>query len=150
MKFFAAAAALAVATVAYAGAAPSFNDCSSNADLTISSFSISPYPLCVGKQVCATGTGKLSAPVTAPATLNVIGQYFGMNVYTDTQDLCALLAAQGHPCPVPVTLTAITSCINVKADAPTGIPVTLTVSATNGNGNSLFCQSASGVTAAKC
>ncbi|KAF9159551.1 hypothetical protein BGX20_002896 [Mortierella sp. AD010] len=150
MKFFAAAVAFAVAAVAYAEPAPAFTDCSNNADLTINTFSISPYPLCVGKKVCATGTGKLHAPVTAPATLNVIGQYFGMNVYTDIQDLCALLAAEGHPCPVPVTLNAITSCINVKGDAPTGIPVTLTVSATNGNGNTLFCQTASGVTAANC
>ncbi|KAF9353348.1 hypothetical protein BGX26_008872 [Mortierella sp. AD094] len=150
MKFFAAVVALAVAAVAYADPVPAFSNCATNADLTINSFTLAPYPLCVGKQVCATGTGQLSAPVTAPATLSVVGQYFGLSVYTDSQDLCSLLAAQGHPCPVPVTLNSITSCIGVKSNAPTGIPVVLTVSATNGNGHTLFCQKASGVTAAKC
>ncbi|KAF9113265.1 hypothetical protein BGX27_001909 [Mortierella sp. AM989] len=129
---------------------PPVTNCATSPDLTIDTFTLAPYPLCIGEQVCATGTGLLSTPVIAPAALNIVGKYFGQTVYTDNHDLCALLATQGHPCPIPVTLTSITACVMVKNTAPADIPVVLTVSATNGNGNTLFCQKASGVIAKKC
>ncbi|KAF9354631.1 hypothetical protein BGX26_007544 [Mortierella sp. AD094] len=147
MKFFAATVALIAAAVA--NAQVTWTNCAATADLTINTFALSPYPLCVGQNVCATGTGQLSAPVTAPSTLSIVGKYFGTTVYTDSQNLCTLLGAQGHPCPVPVTLNSITVCVLVKPNAPTGIPVVLTVSATNGNGHTLFCQTGT-VTAASC
>ncbi|KAF9165538.1 hypothetical protein BGX21_000771 [Mortierella sp. AD011] len=147
MKFFTAAVALLAAAVA--NAQVPWTDCAPGSDLTISEFTLSPYPLCVGEDVCATGTGSLSFPVTAPSTLTIIGTYFGVTVYSDSQDVCALLAVAGQPCPVPTTVTSITVCLLVLSTAPAGIQVDLTVSATNGNGDTLFCQSGS-VIAANC
>ncbi|KAG0213541.1 hypothetical protein BGX28_004177 [Mortierella sp. GBA30] len=148
MKFIAAIAALFVAAVANAQV-PFTNCATTPTDITIDTFSIAPYPLCIGQNVCATGTGTLSTPVIAPAKLTITGKYLGRTVYNDNQDLCALMAAQGHPCPIPTTLNAITACVQVKANAPANIPVQLTVQATNGNNHVLFCQTAT-VTAKNC
>ncbi|KAF9182454.1 hypothetical protein BGZ51_004720 [Haplosporangium sp. Z 767] len=148
MKFITAVAALFVAAVANAQV-PFTNCAPPTADIAITTFSLSPYPLCVGQNVCATGTGTLANPVIAGATLAITGKYLGRVVYTDNHDLCTLMAAQGHPCPIPTTLTSITACVLVKPNAPTGIPVALTVLATNGSGNVLFCQAAT-VTAGTC
>ncbi|KAG0032076.1 hypothetical protein BGZ82_006687, partial [Podila clonocystis] len=58
MKFFAAVATLVIAAVANAQA-PAWADCAppGTADLTINTFSVTPYPLCIGQNVCASGTG---------------------------------------------------------------------------------------------
>ncbi|KAF9182463.1 hypothetical protein BGZ51_004729 [Haplosporangium sp. Z 767] len=141
MKYFAAIAAFACLAFANAQTLPPITNCATGTtDITISSFTLAPYPLCVGQDVCATGTGTLSTPVVEGATLAITGKYLGRVVYTDNHDLCVLMAAQGHPCPIPTTLTSITACVLVKPNAPTGIPVVLTVIATNGSGNVLFCQ----------
>ncbi|KAF9417579.1 hypothetical protein BGZ94_009931, partial [Podila epigama] len=86
MKFFAAIAALFVAAVAQAQQ-PTWTNCAVGpTDLTISSFSVSPYPLCINQMVCASGTGVLLNPVIAPAKLSISGKYLGRVVYTDNQD----------------------------------------------------------------
>ncbi|KAG9325070.1 hypothetical protein KVV02_008542 [Mortierella alpina] len=147
MKFITAIAALFVATVA--NAQVPFTNCATGpTDIVIDSFTISPYPLCIGKEVKATGTGVLSTPVIAGAKLSIIGKYLGRIVYNDNHDLCKLMGDQGHPCPIPTTLTSITASVPVKSTAPANIPVQLTVQATNGNNHILFCQSAT-VTATK-
>ncbi|KAF9172380.1 hypothetical protein BGX21_003910 [Mortierella sp. AD011] len=143
MKFFAAAIALAAAAVA--NAQPTWTNCASGSDLTVTSMTLDPYPLCVGENVCATIVGTLSAPVTSPSTLTVIGTYFGVTVYSQSIDLCTVVS-----CPVAQSTTTLEVCIPVLSTAPAGIAVDLTISATNGNGNTLLCQSASGVTAANC
>ncbi|KAG0044551.1 hypothetical protein BGZ83_010243 [Gryganskiella cystojenkinii] len=152
MKFFATIAALACVVIAQAQTTiPPITNCASGAtDLTINSFTLAPYPLCVNQNVCATGTGQLSTPVISGATLSIVGRYLNKIVYTDNHDLCILLAAQGFTCPIPVTMTSITACVLVKPGAPVGIPVNLQVLATNGNGHTLFCQAANGVYAANC
>ncbi|KAF9331526.1 hypothetical protein BG006_005606 [Podila minutissima] len=149
MKFIAAVAALLVATVANAQVA--WSDCApaGTADMTVSAFSVTPYPLCIGQNVCATVVGTLSTPVIAPAKLAVSGKYLGRVVYSDNQDLCAILLAAGHPCPLPVSTTSITACILVKPSAPANINVQLTVQALNGNNHILFCQAAT-VVAQNC
>ncbi|KAF9988303.1 hypothetical protein BGZ80_008620 [Entomortierella chlamydospora] len=136
MKFFAAAIALAVAAVANAGSYVSFTDCASGSDLTLNTLYLDPYPICVGQDVCATITGTLSADVTAPSTMSIIGTYFGSTVYTQSLDVCTLVS-----CPVPQSTTSMTFCFPVLSSAPAGIPVVLTITATNGNGNTLFCGS---------
>ncbi|KAF8932736.1 hypothetical protein EDD21DRAFT_446996 [Dissophora ornata] len=149
MKFIASITAL-FAVAAVAQAQVPFTNCATGAtDLTINSFTLSPYPLCINSTTCATGTGQLNAPVTAGATLSITGSYLGVNVYSDTQDLCALMAAKGYNCPIPVTLTSITYCLFIKDTAPANVPVSLTIEATNGDGNVLFCQAAT-VTAQNC
>ncbi|KAF9312138.1 hypothetical protein BG003_006587, partial [Podila horticola] len=89
MKFFAAVATLVIAAVANAQTPPAWTDCAppGTADLKINSFSVTPYPLCIGQNVCASGTGVLSAPVIAPAKISISGKYLGRVVYTDNQDL---------------------------------------------------------------
>ncbi|KAF9081134.1 hypothetical protein BGX27_005059, partial [Mortierella sp. AM989] len=140
MKFFAAIVALVAASVA--NAQVPWTNCATAPAMTVTYFSVTPYPACLGKQGCFTATGTLNNPVIAPATLSIVGKYFGQTVYTDNHDFCALLAATGQPCPIPITMTSVTVCVLVKPNAPVGIPITLTVSATNGDGRVLFCQRA--------
>ncbi|KAF9955255.1 hypothetical protein BGZ72_003913 [Mortierella alpina] len=151
MKFIAAIAALIVAAVANAQTpSPPFGNCATGAtDMTVTGFTLTPYPLCIGQTVCATVNGTLSAPIVAPAKLAITGRYLGRVVYTDNHDLCVVLAASGVPCPVPTTVTSVTACVLVKPTAPANIPVALTLLATNGNNHVLFCQSAT-VTAVNC
>ncbi|KAG0239084.1 hypothetical protein BGW41_007927 [Actinomortierella wolfii] len=143
MKFSFAAAALAFAAVASAQQ-PAWTDCGiTPVEMTVTSFSVTPYPLCVGKPVCATIGGTLSAPIDGPdATLSVIGKFLGRVVYTDNQNLCDILSTTDHPCPVTTDVTSVEACIGVKPNAPAGINVLLEVKATNGNGNLIFCQKA--------
>ncbi|KAG0250543.1 hypothetical protein DFQ27_009368 [Actinomortierella ambigua] len=150
MKFSAAAATLAVAAVVSAQQ-PTWTSCATGAtDMAVTSFSVAPYPLCVGKPVCATIGGTLSSPISGTtAGLSIIGKYLNRVVYTDSKNLCEILANTEHPCPVDTTVTSVVACIDVKPTAPVGIPVQLEVKATNGNGNVIFCQKAT-VTAQNC
>ncbi|KFH73682.1 hypothetical protein MVEG_00896 [Podila verticillata NRRL 6337] len=150
MKFFAAVATLLVAAVANAQT-PVFTSCATpgTTDLVINSFSVTPYPLCINQNVCASGTGTLLTDVIAPAKLAISGKFLGRVVYTDNQDLCAITAAAGMPCPIDTTHTSITACVLVKPSAPANVNVQLTVQATNGNNRILFCQAAT-VTASNC
>ncbi|KAF9085582.1 hypothetical protein BGX27_003426 [Mortierella sp. AM989] len=147
MKFFAAAIALVAASVA--NAQDTWANCADKPDATIDSFINSPSPGCIGKQICVTATGQLSAPITNPSLLIITGKYLGQTVYTDNHDFCPLLAIHGHPCPVPATVTSLTVCVMLKDTIPANVPANLTIVATNGNGNTLFCQR-SLVSAAKC
>ncbi|KAF9417012.1 hypothetical protein BGZ76_004572 [Entomortierella beljakovae] len=144
MKFFTAIVATAIASVANAAFPTPTNCAPANADISISTFTIEPYPLCINQPACAIGTGVLHNPVTAGSTLSILGTLFGSPVYTDNQDLCTLLAAQGFTCPIPTTMTSIKACVLVKPSAPAN------VSAVNGGGTVLFCQTANGVMATNC
>ncbi|KAF9104955.1 hypothetical protein BGX29_000929, partial [Mortierella sp. GBA35] len=88
MKFLAALAALVVAAVANAQTMPPVTNCATTpTQITITSFTLTPYPLCINQQVCATGTGTLSTPVVQGAKLAITGRYLGRIVYTDNHDL---------------------------------------------------------------
>ncbi|KAF9122432.1 hypothetical protein BGW39_009735 [Mortierella sp. 14UC] len=145
MKFIAALVAL-VAVSAVNAQSPSFTNCATTpTQMTVSGFSVAPYPLCINKNVCATVSGVLSTPIVAGAKLAITGRYLGRLVYTDNQDLCTVLGG----CPVPVTTTTVTACVLVKPNAPPNVGVSLQIVATNGDGGLLFCQSAV-VTAVTC
>jgi len=149
MKFFTALAALVVATVASA-TSPTFTNCATGStDMTVTGFSLAPYPLCVGAQVCATVSGTLSAPITTGGLLTISGKYLGRVVYSDSEDLCTVLAGSGNPCPIAATTGSITACVTVKTTAPTNINVALTVTAINGDGNTIFSQCGT-ITAITC
>ncbi|KAG0207701.1 hypothetical protein BGX28_001097 [Mortierella sp. GBA30] len=151
MKFSSFIASLAVLAIANTQPPPPITNCATGTtDIIIDNFTLTPYPLCIGKSVCASGTGTLLTPVINPAKLAITGKYLGRVVYTDNYDLCVLMADQGHPCPIPTTMTSITACILVKSNAPANIPVALTVLATNGNNHVLFCQAANNVIAKNC
>ncbi|KAF9270916.1 hypothetical protein BGZ68_004623, partial [Mortierella alpina] len=71
-----------------------FINCAKAPEFQLTSVNWSPSPGCIGKELCAVGTGVLTVPIAAPAKLDLLGRYLGRIVYTDTQDLCAVLAAQ--------------------------------------------------------
>ncbi|KAF9380029.1 hypothetical protein CPB97_008612 [Podila verticillata] len=87
-------------------------------NLVTDSFSVTPYPLCVNQNVCASGTCILLTDVIAPVKLAISGKFLGRVVYTDNQDLCAITEAAGLPCPIPMNTTSITACALVKPSAP--------------------------------
>ncbi|KAF9919939.1 hypothetical protein FBU30_010347 [Linnemannia zychae] len=151
MKFTTFIAALFIAAVAKAQTMPPVTNCATTpTQIQITSFTLDPYPLCINELVCASGTGTLSTPVIEGAKLAITGRYLGRLVYTDNQDLCALLASQGFQCPIPTSMTSITACVLVKPSAPPNVGVALQVLATNGDGGVLFCQAANGVVATNC
>ncbi|KAF9343745.1 hypothetical protein BGX26_005254 [Mortierella sp. AD094] len=96
-------------------------------DLTTSTPGVlTPSTPCLGEEWCLTLTGDISNPILASATYNVVGKIPnakqpGGIFYTDSGDLCTLLAAQGTPCPVPVTTTSIKVCRPIKSCFPTGV-----------------------------
>ncbi|KAF9583536.1 hypothetical protein BGW38_009249, partial [Lunasporangiospora selenospora] len=106
----------------------------------LTSYTSTPSPPCIGKPVCFSVSGTLSAPIIEGGRINVVGRYLNRVVYTDNYDLCKLLADQGTPCPLPASTTDATVCINVKTNAPPNIPVNLTISAHNGDGNVVWCE----------
>ncbi|KAG0035534.1 hypothetical protein BGZ81_006911 [Podila clonocystis] len=75
-----------------------------------------------------------------PAKVSVSGKYLGRIVYTDNQDLCAVLASIGIACPAPITITGISLCLLIKTSCPANIPLQMSITATNGNNHFLFCQ----------
>lgn len=124
MKLFAAIATLLLAIVAAAQTVCTFgcNDCTGGTgELAVTSASITPNPLCAGQNACFTATGSLSVPITAGGNFVLVGKYLGRTIYTDTQDLCTLLAANGYNCPVPTSATSITLCFLVKANVPINV-----------------------------
>ncbi|KAF9216696.1 hypothetical protein BGZ59_008522 [Podila verticillata] len=141
--FITAVSALLFAAVANAQQ-PTWSSCAtaSTTDMTVSAFSVDPYPLCINEDVCATVTGTLLTDVIAPAKLDISGKFLGSVVYTDNQDLCAILEDAGHPCPLPKSTPSITACVLVKPSVPAIANVQLTIQATNGNNRILFCQDA--------
>ncbi|KAF9158513.1 hypothetical protein DFQ27_003588 [Actinomortierella ambigua] len=151
MKVTAALASLLFTAAVTTAQQPTWSSCATGAtDMTITSFSVAPYPLCVGKPVCAEIHGTNTAPIDgSTAVLSVIGKYLNRVVYTDSKNLCQVLANASLPCPVAVGTPYVKACIDVKPTAPVGIPVSLEVKATNGNGNVIFCQKAT-VTAQNC
>jgi hypothetical protein len=122
MKLFAAVATLILATFA-AAQHPTFSDCSlADSDLLVSSFTLTPYPLCIGYNHTITVTGFRTMPIIDYAKLKINGRYLGRIVYVDnTHDLCSLLAAHGSPCPVPTTQYTLSMSVLVKSTFPKNV-----------------------------
>ncbi|KAF9156658.1 hypothetical protein BG015_002862 [Linnemannia schmuckeri] len=118
-----------------------FSNCATGpTQFNLNSFGMVPYPLCINKNMCLTGTGALTTPVIEGAQFAITGKYLGRVVYTDNHDLCILLAASGFPCPVPVNVPSLTACVLVKPNCPANIGMAMTFAATNGDGGILYCQ----------
>ncbi|CAO3568977.1 unnamed protein product [Mortierella alpina] len=110
----------------------------------------SPSPACIAKELCAVGTGTLDTAIIQGATVVMSGRYLGRLVYTDEQDLCAVLAAQGTPCPVAAGTTVLKGCVTIKKNAPPNIAVEFRTVATNGDGGLIFCAKVDKATAVNC
>ncbi|KAF9905838.1 hypothetical protein EC991_001243 [Linnemannia zychae] len=151
MKFIAfALSALALLRLSHAQS-PFFTNCAmfTPTQLAIQYFSVTPYPLCINKDVTFSIMGTLSAPLDQGSYLTMEGRYLGRLVYTDTQSLCTLLIWSGRPCPVPITANFFDLSLLVKPNAPPNVAVELTVTARNAAQNLIFCQKAT-VTAVFC
>ncbi|KAG0312458.1 hypothetical protein BGZ97_011177 [Linnemannia gamsii] len=121
-------------------APPVFTNCHPGPTQQIGTiFSVNPYPLCTGLNVCMTAQGSLVVPITAGGQLAIRGFYLGRSVYVDNQDLCTVLALSGYPCPVPYTFTSVTMCVRVKS-IPLNMALRMQFSAVNGDGGVIFCQ----------
>ncbi|KAF9272127.1 hypothetical protein BGZ68_002687 [Mortierella alpina] len=106
----------------------------------LTSVNWSPSPGCIGKELCAVGTGVLTEPLIAGAKLEVHGKWgAGHTVYMDRFDLCAVLAAQGTPCPIPAGPAVLKGCIKIKDNTPANNAVIFTTTAINGNNHLIFC-----------
>ncbi|KAF8944213.1 hypothetical protein BGZ47_004519 [Haplosporangium gracile] len=113
-----------------------------NAQLSVISASISPFPMCIGKQFCLTLTGTLSKPILQGAKYSIGGRLFGTPAYSDYgADLCSLLAANGTPCPVAAGPATLTVCRDIKSNLPANLRVlSWEYSAINPDGTRIFNQ----------
>ncbi|KAF9209211.1 hypothetical protein BGZ59_010223 [Podila verticillata] len=146
MKLLPTIATLAVIAVTHARTLispyPVSGDCASpgTTDQIVTDFNLTPSDYCIGKSYTVTTTGSLVNDVIAPAKITITGKFLGRIVYTDQQDLCALLAAAGTPCPVAKTANALSFALTVKPSLPGGIQFGYTYQAINGNNRILFCR----------
>ncbi|KAG0076673.1 hypothetical protein BGZ90_008357 [Linnemannia elongata] len=117
MKFITAITALAtaaaVASAEFQIPPPSnFSSCASGpTQLALTSFTLSPSPLCRGKEFCYTAPGNLSASIIDGATMSTTARFLGRLVYTDNANLCDTLVASGHKgCPIPAGSVTLRIC----------------------------------------
>ncbi|KAG0233190.1 hypothetical protein BGW42_007668 [Actinomortierella wolfii] len=141
MKLYAAIATLVAAAVASAQETPKFEACNKNtpAQFEFDQFNISTPLLCPKEEVCVTGRGNLSAPIVEYSELMFTGKYLGRVVYLERRNLCELMAAQGHPCPVLTSLASFNACFKLR-DRVWPTVMSLEIKAENGDGGLLFCQ----------
>ncbi|KAK3846410.1 MAG: hypothetical protein J3R72DRAFT_515533, partial [Linnemannia gamsii] len=105
-----------------------------------SNYTITPSPMCVGKQFCLTASGTLSTGIIEGSKYSIKGTYLGRLVYTDRKDLCPLLAASGTPCPIPAGAFNLRLCNILKPNFPPNLPSEYEFQATNGDGGMIFTQ----------
>ncbi|KAG0262773.1 hypothetical protein BGZ95_003962 [Linnemannia exigua] len=111
-------------------------------------YTVTPSPMCIGKDVCLTASGTLSTDIIEGSTYSFIGRYLGRLFYVDSnKDLCALLAASGTPCPVPAGAFNLKVCLLLRPNLPPNWPVEYQFEAINGDGGRLFAQKTTGFTA---
>lgn len=118
MKIFAAFIG-SVALACTAAAQMEYTNCATTpTQFQMTSANWSPSPACIGKELCAVGTGILDKPIVQGAKLALTGRYLNRLVYTDNHDLCAILAAQDTPCPVAAGAAVLKGCVKIKENAP--------------------------------
>ncbi|KAG9324917.1 hypothetical protein KVV02_008479 [Mortierella alpina] len=150
MKIFATLVGF-VALACTAAAQMNYTNCATSpTQFHMTSVTWSPSPACIGKNLCAVGTGTLDVPIIQGAKLSLSGKYLGRVVYTDNQDLCAVLAAQGTPCPVAAGAAVLKGCVKIKESAPPNVGCAFTTLATNGDGGLLFCARVDDARASVC
>jgi len=98
-----------------------WNDCSPpSADQTVTNFTLKPT-FCPGMNYTVISTGLTSKDIIAPSKLQILGKYLGRIVYSDNQDLCALLAASGTPCPVAAGTAILSFDVLLKPTWPLNV-----------------------------
>ncbi|KAF9543412.1 hypothetical protein EC957_000923 [Mortierella hygrophila] len=103
---------------------------------------------CIGEKVCGTLTGTFEKPIIQGAKLDIIVRYLNKITSTFNADLCTVLAESGYNCPIAAGPKTLHACVKYNGTI-VNVPGSTTVSARNGDGNTLFCQ-ASVVTNQNC
>ncbi|KAH7041808.1 hypothetical protein BKA57DRAFT_472717 [Linnemannia elongata] len=146
MKLITAITALATAAAVACALPPpgNFSSCDSYPkQLALTSFTINPSPVCIGKKFCYTATGNLSSSIIDGATLSTTVRYLNRLVYNDNANLCDALAAGGHKgCPIPAGPVTLKICREMRLNFLPNVPMKFEASAVNGDGGTLFCQTA--------
>ncbi|KAG0334289.1 hypothetical protein BG004_000479 [Podila humilis] len=106
--------------------------------MAVTSFSVSPYPLCIMQTACFTATGTFSSAIFAPAKINITGTFLDHPVYSDIHVGCAV--GSGLPCPISITTTSLAFCVQMKPNIPSNIVIDLSVQVFNGDGGAILCQ----------
>ncbi|KAF9125649.1 hypothetical protein BGW39_007231 [Mortierella sp. 14UC] len=146
MKLTTALAALAAITVSSVSAQFTnfVNASRTSTQYAGSNFTSSPYPWCIGKEFCLTATGTLSTDIVKGSRYDITGRTYGRLTYTDSHDLCSLLAASGTPCPIPAGPFNLNLCVPVKPNLPPNFPTEFIFAAINGDGGILFAPATPG------
>ncbi|KAK3846397.1 MAG: hypothetical protein J3R72DRAFT_471549 [Linnemannia gamsii] len=103
-------------------------------------YTVTPSPMCIGKQFCLTASGTLSTDIIEGSTYSFVGRYLGRLFYVDNQELCTVLAASGTPCPVPAGAFNLKLCNLLKPNYVPNFPVEYEFNAVNGDGGTIFTQ----------
>ncbi|OAQ22937.1 hypothetical protein K457DRAFT_25588 [Linnemannia elongata AG-77] len=145
MKLIATTAALATAAAIVSAELPhpgNFSSCASGpTQLALDSFTLSPSPMCIGKEFCYTATGTLNTAIVEGGTLSIMGRFLGRLIYTDNADLCDALAAGGHKdCAIPAGPVTLKMCRILRPNFPPNWKTSFQVAAVSGDGGTLFCQ----------
>ncbi|KAG9324918.1 hypothetical protein KVV02_008480 [Mortierella alpina] len=140
-----------VALASTAAGQMNYTNCASGpTQFQMTSATWSPSPACIGKDICAVGTGTLDTPIIEGATLSLTARYLGRLVYTDNHDFCAVLAAQGTPCPVAAGAAVLKGCVKIKENVPPNVAAVFKTVAVNGDGGTIFCAEVDKAMASTC
>ncbi|OAQ27819.1 hypothetical protein K457DRAFT_20824 [Linnemannia elongata AG-77] len=125
MKFIATITALttaaAVTSAEFQMPPPSnFSSCASGpTQLALTSFTVSPSPMCIGEESCYTASGTLNTGIIDGARLSVTGRWLGRLVYTNSANLCDVIAAGDHKgCPIPAGPVTLKICRKMMPGHP--------------------------------
>ncbi|KAK3846393.1 MAG: hypothetical protein J3R72DRAFT_433712 [Linnemannia gamsii] len=83
-----------------------------------SNYTIIPSPCVSLKPICLTATSTLSSEIIEGADHTMIGRAYGRIMYANSHDACALLAANGTPCPAPAGPSNLNLCISIRPNFP--------------------------------
>ncbi|KAG0277946.1 hypothetical protein BGZ95_005029 [Linnemannia exigua] len=132
-----------LSTVSAQSAFTNFTSCLGEkvGQLTVTKAALSPYPLCVGEKYCFQVDGTLTTPI-------IEGSWMGVNAFTSSQlvptgasqDMCAALAANGTPCPIPAGPVSLKFCYNAPINMIKDVKMAWYFSSFTPDSKNIFCE----------
>ncbi|KAF9119454.1 hypothetical protein BG015_006346 [Linnemannia schmuckeri] len=155
MKFIAALVVLTVVGIVSTAAQPKstpFSNCALGpTQMALTDFSVSPSPICNGKEFCYTATGTLSTALVEGATFDLRIRFLNRLVYSDRADLCDALTAGGHSdCNIPAGPVTLKICRLMKPHFLHNITAQFQTFLVNGDGGTIYCQAQTNYGLANC
>ncbi|KAG0379546.1 hypothetical protein BGX24_012729 [Mortierella sp. AD032] len=142
------AALVTLATVAVSSVSAQFTNLINGASGPVqydgTNYTVTPSPMCIGKQFCLTASGTLSTDIIEGSTYSFVGRFLGRLFYVDNQELCTVLAASGTPCPVPAGAFNLKLCTLLNPKFPPNFPLEFLFRAVYENGTTIFTQKTPG------